>query len=157
MPTASPTACDLILANPPYIVDAKGRAYRDGGDLHGGRVSLEWAKAAIPKLAPGGRMLLYTGAAILRRRSQPASATALGSSGGGARVARWRAASSTPTCSARSWRTPPTAMSSASPSSAPPSPGRVRHRRKIDAAVMHGLNSVQIAEDSRWPTVRSPT
>jgi methylase of polypeptide subunit release factors len=72
-----PDGCDLILANPPYIVDAKGRAYRDGGDLHGGRVSLDWAKAAIPKLAPGGRLLLYTGAAILAGGRNPLR-TALG-------------------------------------------------------------------------------
>lgn len=61
----APQDCDLILANPPYIVDPAGRAYRDGGDLHGGETSLEWARAAIPKLAPGGRFLLYTGSAIL--------------------------------------------------------------------------------------------
>ncbi|WP_334164509.1 methyltransferase [Phenylobacterium sp.] len=61
----APQDCDLILANPPYIVDPAGRAYRDGGDLHGGEISLEWARAAIPKLAPGGRFLLYTGSAIL--------------------------------------------------------------------------------------------
>jgi hypothetical protein len=61
----APEDCDLILANPPYIVDPQGRAYRDGGDLHGGQVSLDWARAAIPKLAPGGRFLLYTGSAIL--------------------------------------------------------------------------------------------
>lgn len=61
----TPQDCDLILANPPYIVDPAGRTYRDGGDLHGGEISLQWAKAAIPKLAPGGRFLLYTGSAIL--------------------------------------------------------------------------------------------
>jgi hypothetical protein len=66
-----PDACDLILANPPYIVDHKGRAYRDGGDMHGGRISLDWTKAAIPKLAPGGRLLLYTGAAILAGGRNP--------------------------------------------------------------------------------------
>lgn len=70
----APDDCDLILANPPYIVDAKGRAYRDGGDMHGGRISLDWAKAAIPKLAPGGRFLLYTGAAILAGGHNPLAA-----------------------------------------------------------------------------------
>ena len=61
----APEACDLILANPPYIVDAAGRAYRDGGDMHGARLSLDWATAAVGRLAPGGRFLLYTGSAIL--------------------------------------------------------------------------------------------
>jgi len=61
----APEGCDLILANPPYIVDDKGRDYRDGGDMHGARVSLDWAREAVGKLAPGGRFLLYTGSAIL--------------------------------------------------------------------------------------------
>lgn len=61
----APAECDVILANPPYIVDEAGRAYRDGGDLHGAEISIEWAKAAIPKLKAGGRFLLYTGSAIL--------------------------------------------------------------------------------------------
>jgi methylase of polypeptide subunit release factors len=66
-----PGDCDLILANPPYIVDAKGRAYRDGGDMHGARTSLDWAASAVPKLAPGGRLLLYTGSAILMNGRDP--------------------------------------------------------------------------------------
>lgn len=81
----APEGSDLILANPPYIVDPAGRTYRDGGDLHGGEISLQWAKAAIAKLAPGGRFLLYTGSAILiggrdrlqeelRRLAEPAGA-----------------------------------------------------------------------------------
>ena len=56
---------DLAIANPPYIIDDLGRAYRDGGDLHGGAVSLEMARMAVARLAPGGRLLLYTGAAII--------------------------------------------------------------------------------------------
>jgi methylase of polypeptide subunit release factors len=55
---------DVVLANPPYMA-ASSQAYRDGGDLHGGRLSVDWADAALAKLKPGGRLLLYTGAAIL--------------------------------------------------------------------------------------------
>jgi methylase of polypeptide subunit release factors len=62
----APGDCDLILANPPYIVDPGGRAYRDGGDRHGGAVSLDWARQAVGKLSRGGRFLLYTGSAIVR-------------------------------------------------------------------------------------------
>jgi methylase of polypeptide subunit release factors len=61
----APEGCDLILANPPYIVVPKGRDYRHGGGMHGAEVSLAWARAALDKLAPGGRFLLYTGSAIL--------------------------------------------------------------------------------------------
>lgn len=60
---------DVALANPPYIIDPEGRAYRHGGDLHGGRLSLEMAEAALAALNPGGRLLLYTGAAIVDGRN----------------------------------------------------------------------------------------
>ena len=56
---------DLVIANPPFIVDSQSRAYRDGGGMHGSELSLEWTTAASERLAPGGRMLLYTGSAIV--------------------------------------------------------------------------------------------
>lgn len=59
---------DVITANPPYIIDDVGRTYRDGGDMHGGRVSLDMASEAVAQLAPGGRLILYTGSAILGGR-----------------------------------------------------------------------------------------
>jgi methylase of polypeptide subunit release factors len=61
---------DLAIANPPFMIDESGRTYRDGGDLHGGELSVEWAEAALAKVAPGGRLLLYTGAAIVEGRDQ---------------------------------------------------------------------------------------
>ncbi len=54
---------DLILANPPFM-GAGGPAYQNGGALFGAEVSLRWAAAAAGELAPGGRLLLYTGSAI---------------------------------------------------------------------------------------------
>lgn len=59
-------AADLILANPPYIIDDAGRTYRDGGDLLGAGVALEMTDAALGRLTPGGRFLLYSGSAIVR-------------------------------------------------------------------------------------------
>lgn len=56
---------DLILANPPYIIDPEKRAYRDGGALHGGAVALDMARRALDRLAHGGRFILYTGTAIV--------------------------------------------------------------------------------------------
>lgn len=58
-------AADIIIANPPYIIDAAHRAYRDGGAMHGAEVSIAWAKAAAEKLTSGGALLLYTGSAIV--------------------------------------------------------------------------------------------
>jgi len=63
-----PPGLDVALANPPYIIDSAGRSYRDGGDMHGGRISFEMAVAAADRLAPGGRLILYTGSAIVRGR-----------------------------------------------------------------------------------------
>ncbi|WP_340644267.1 methyltransferase [Phenylobacterium sp.] len=58
-------AIDVAIANPPYLLGSGGRTYRDGGDLLGARVSLDWAKAAMARLPAGGRLLLYTGSAIV--------------------------------------------------------------------------------------------
>jgi methylase of polypeptide subunit release factors len=57
---------DIAFANPPYIIDDGDRAYRDGGGMHGGQVSLDMARMATARLAPGGRLVLYTGSAIVR-------------------------------------------------------------------------------------------
>lgn len=59
-----PGAADLVIANPPYMMDERARAYRDGGDLLGGAVALTWVRDALGSLAPGGTMLLYTGASF---------------------------------------------------------------------------------------------
>lgn len=60
-----PTPLDLITINPPYIIDGGERAYRDGGDMHGGEVSLRLSRAAMKALAPAGRLILYTGSAVV--------------------------------------------------------------------------------------------
>jgi len=56
---------DLIIANPPYIADPAHRAYRDGGGMHGGELSLRWAREAAQRLRSGGAFALYTGSAIV--------------------------------------------------------------------------------------------
>jgi predicted RNA methylase len=64
----APDGFDLVIANPPFVMDEEGRAYRDGGDLHGLRLSLDWAEEAMRRLPSGGAMLLYTGSAIVAGR-----------------------------------------------------------------------------------------
>ncbi|MBD8593541.1 class I SAM-dependent methyltransferase [Pseudomonas sp. CFBP 8758] len=53
---------DLIVANPPYMQDPQARAYRDGGGELGSALSVRIASEALGRLAPGGSLLLYTGA-----------------------------------------------------------------------------------------------
>jgi methylase of polypeptide subunit release factors len=59
---------DVAIANPPFMIDEDARTYRDGGDMHGARLSLDWAVQALRRLEPGGRLILYTGSAIVDGR-----------------------------------------------------------------------------------------
>lgn len=56
---------DAVIANPPYLLDASKRVYRDGGGEVGEALALRIAREAIGRLPPGGVLLLYTGAPIL--------------------------------------------------------------------------------------------
>jgi methylase of polypeptide subunit release factors len=56
---------DLVIANPPYLLDPAKRVYRHGGGARGEGLSLAIVDTAMGQLAPGGSLLLYTGAAIV--------------------------------------------------------------------------------------------
>ena len=56
---------DLIVSNPPYLDDAAARTYRHGGARLGRALSVRIAAQAMSRLATGGRLLLYTGVAIV--------------------------------------------------------------------------------------------
>jgi methylase of polypeptide subunit release factors len=58
-------AFDLIISNPPYLVDPLERLYRHGGGELGSALSQKIVEQGIERLAPGGRLLLYTGSAIV--------------------------------------------------------------------------------------------
>ena len=60
-----PGVADLIVANPPYLVDPQERLYRHGGGDLGFALSLRIATEGLERLAPGGRLVLYTGSAIV--------------------------------------------------------------------------------------------
>jgi methylase of polypeptide subunit release factors len=57
---------DVIVANPPYLVDPENRLYRHGGGTHGAELSLRIVREGIAALSPGGALLLYTGSCIVR-------------------------------------------------------------------------------------------
>ncbi|HEY0324549.1 MAG TPA: methyltransferase, partial [Allosphingosinicella sp.] len=61
---------DLAISNPPFIFEEDAPAYRRGGAMHGAELSRDWTLAAARKLAPGGRILLYTGSAIVDGRDE---------------------------------------------------------------------------------------
>lgn len=56
---------DLVVANPPYLNDASARLYRHGGGRWGEGLSGRIVREGLERLAPGGRLLLYTGVAIV--------------------------------------------------------------------------------------------
>lgn len=55
---------DLLLANPPYLVDPHERTYRHGGGPLGAGLSLRILNEALDRMAPDGCLLLYTGVAM---------------------------------------------------------------------------------------------
>ena len=56
---------DLIVSNPPFMLDSGQRTYCHGGGLLGEGLSLDIVEAALVRLAPGGTLLLYTCVAII--------------------------------------------------------------------------------------------
>lgn len=56
---------DLVMSNPPYILDEDELAYRHGGGEHGAELSIRIVREGLDCLHPGGSLLLYTGVAIV--------------------------------------------------------------------------------------------
>lgn len=56
---------DLIIANPPYLLDPHQRAYRHGGGSLGTGLSVRIVQESMQRLAPGGQLILYTASPIV--------------------------------------------------------------------------------------------
>jgi methylase of polypeptide subunit release factors len=56
---------DLIIANPPYLIDAQNRLYRDGGGEFGLELSLRIVREALEHLKTDGTLVLYTGTPVV--------------------------------------------------------------------------------------------
>ncbi|HEX5056467.1 MAG TPA: class I SAM-dependent methyltransferase [Gammaproteobacteria bacterium] len=56
---------DLIIANPPYLLDPEARHYRHGGGELGDGLSLRIVREGLSRLAAGGTLILYTASAIV--------------------------------------------------------------------------------------------
>ena len=60
-----PGTANLVVSNPPYLVDPSARLYRHGGGALGFELSLRIVTESVQRLAPGGRLVLYTGTAVI--------------------------------------------------------------------------------------------
>ncbi|MFI5914414.1 methyltransferase [Dactylosporangium sp. NPDC051541] len=80
-------AFDLIVSNPPFMIDPECRPYRDGGGEHGHDLPLRVLGTAMERLAPGGSLVLLSGTGIVGGRDplRDAVAERLGGAGW-----RWR-------------------------------------------------------------------
>ena len=62
---AVPEQYELVIANPPYLVDATNRIYRNGGGALGAELSERLVAEGTDHLVPGGKLILYSGVAIV--------------------------------------------------------------------------------------------
>lgn len=56
---------DLVLASPPYLIDPQHRTFRHGGGELGTGLGVRVVEEALQRLAPGGRLLMCTGAPVV--------------------------------------------------------------------------------------------
>jgi methylase of polypeptide subunit release factors len=56
---------ELIISNPPYLVDETSRAYRHGGGDWGEQLALRIVEESLGQLGAGGKLLLYTGTPVV--------------------------------------------------------------------------------------------
>ena len=56
---------DAVVANPPYLVDQRGRTYRDGGGALGIDLSVRMVTESLGRLTRGGQLVLYTGSPVV--------------------------------------------------------------------------------------------
>jgi methylase of polypeptide subunit release factors len=61
---------DLIISNPPYLVDAGQRAYRHGGGTWGIDLAVRIATQALDRLTDEGCLMLYTGTPVVTGRDK---------------------------------------------------------------------------------------
>jgi SAM-dependent methyltransferase len=81
---------DLVVANPPYLVDPAERRYRHGGGTFGADLSLRILREGVCRLSPQGRLVLYTGSAIVDGADPFRAAAELALSGTPWRILRYR-------------------------------------------------------------------
>jgi methylase of polypeptide subunit release factors len=58
-------AADIIIANPPYLIDDDRRLYRHGGGQFGISLTVRIVEEGLDRLKSGGRLILYSGTPIV--------------------------------------------------------------------------------------------
>ncbi|AUH74201.1 arginine deiminase family protein [Legionella sainthelensi] len=61
----APSGADLLISNPPFMMDPHNRTYCNGGDYYGAEIALKIVMQAIEYLQPGASLALYTGSCII--------------------------------------------------------------------------------------------
>jgi methylase of polypeptide subunit release factors len=56
---------DIVISNPPYLKDPGARTYRDGGGAFGEALAVRIVREALARVRSGGRIVVYTGVAIV--------------------------------------------------------------------------------------------
>lgn len=56
---------DVVVSNPPYLKDPGARTYRDGGGAFGEALAIRIVREALGRVRSGGRIIVYTGVAIV--------------------------------------------------------------------------------------------
>lgn len=56
---------DVIMTNPPYLVDPLKRLYRHGGGMLGSELTVQIVRHSLNHLTPTGRLIVYSGSAIV--------------------------------------------------------------------------------------------
>lgn len=59
---------DLVVSNPPFVVDPDARRYRHGGGELGAELSRRIVEQGLGRLRRGGSLMLYTGVALCGQR-----------------------------------------------------------------------------------------
>jgi SAM-dependent methyltransferase len=59
---------DLVVSNPPYLVDRQERVYRHGGGDLGTALAVRIVEEGLGRLDPGGTLILYSGAPFVEGR-----------------------------------------------------------------------------------------
>lgn len=59
---------DLVVSNPPYLIDEDSRVYRHGGGSFGEGLAVRIVSESLDRLVAGGKLVLYTGTAIVHGR-----------------------------------------------------------------------------------------